>query len=262
MIGEEEAEAILGGAEEQTKALEAMGIAFKETEERVVQEKALSKDLVAEIEKLSTDDLKSLFGKVSTLLRSKGEKVEEKEVDEEKEKAKPKKDEENYPEPEKKAGPALTALVKKLEGLVKKVEDADLKKKFEDVLREISGYGYAYPKPKEKEIPGSTEFQLNEAAIKAIAEAVKGSLPDVSALEAEIKSLKEANESYATRVAEEVDTKVKEVVSNLPKATIYRATKVVKEEEPEEAKVQYVNPLDRSLEEGIREIEQARKAGS
>ena len=250
MIGEEEAEAILGGAEEQTKALEAMGIAFKETEEK---EKALSKDLVTELEKLSTDDLKTLFGKVSSLLRSKGEKIEEKE------KAKPKdeeEEEEEYPKPEKKAGPALTALVKKLEGLVKKVEDADLKKKFEDVLREISGYGYAYPKQKEVE-----EFQLNEAAIKAIAEAVKGSLPDVSALEAEIKSLKEANESYATRVAEEVDTKVKEVVSNLPKATIYRATKVVQEEKPEEAKVQYVNPLDRSLEEGIREIEQARKAG-
>ena len=256
MIGEEEAKAILDGAEEQTKALEAMGVAFKEAEEKEVEEKALGKDLVAELEKLSTNDLKTLFGKVSALLRAKGEKV--KEVVEEGEKAKKDEEEEEYPKPEKKANPALTALVKKLEGLVKKIEDADLKKAFQDVLGEISGYGYAYPKPKEKEVE---EFQLNEAAIKAIAEAVKGSLPDVSALEAEIKSLKKANESYAMRVAEEVDTKVKEVVSNLPKATIYRATKVMQEEKPEEAKVQYTNPLDKSLEEGIKEIEQARKAG-
>ncbi len=106
------------------------------------------------------------------------------------------------------------------------------------------------------------EFQLNEAAVKAIAEAVKEMLPDNSELEAKVKALEESAEQATEKLTEQVETKVKEVFEDLPKATIYRATKAQVEEKPD-VEPQWTNPLDRNFEDGIREIEriQAREAG-
>lgn len=103
-------------------------------------------------------------------------------------------------------------------------------------------------------------LELNEAAIKAIAEAVAELLPDTSELETEVKALRETTESVGKKMTEEVETRVKETFEQLPKATIYRATKAV-EEEPGEVMPQWVNPLERGFEDGIREIENARRAG-
>ena len=124
-------------------------------------------------------------------------------------------------------------------------------------------------KKEEKEVEEEVEtkeveqvLQLNEAAIKAIAEAVAEliELPDTSELETEVKALKEITESVGKKMTEEVEARVKETFEQLPKATIYRATKVV-DEEPGEVTPQWINPLERSFEDGIKTIEQARKAG-
>ncbi len=117
---------------------------------------------------------------------------------------------------------------------------------------------------KKKEVETEDEdavqtFQLDEAAIKAIADAVRETLPDSSELEAKVKALEDSAVKSAEVLTEQVETKVKEVFEELPKATIYRATKV-KEEEPEVVS-QWVNPLDLNFEDGIREIERAREAG-
>ena len=122
-------------------------------------------------------------------------------------------------------------------------------------------------KKEEKEVEEEVEtkeveqvLQLNEAAIKAIAEAVAELLPDTSELEVEVKALRETTEAVSQKMTEEVEARVKETFEQLPKATIYRATKVA-DEEPGEVKSQWVNPLERSFEDGIKTIEQARKAG-
>lgn len=114
---------------------------------------------------------------------------------------------------------------------------------------------------KQVEAPEEVQFQLDDAAIKAIAEIVKEALPDNSKLEAEIVALKEATESASKMLTEQVEAKVKEVFGDLPKATIYRATKVTEEEPKEEPKTTWVSPLDLDFEDGIREIEKAREAG-
>ncbi|MBC8274518.1 MAG: hypothetical protein H8E40_06065 [Chloroflexi bacterium] len=114
---------------------------------------------------------------------------------------------------------------------------------------------------KKKEVETEVQtFQLDDVAIKAIAEAVKEMLPDNSELEAKIKTLEDSVEQAAEELTEQVETKVKEVFEDLPKATIYRATKAQVEEEPE-VTPQWVNPLERSFEDGIRVIQQTRTGG-
>ncbi len=187
MIGEEEAKAVLEGAEEASKALEEQGVAFKETED-VEEVETAEKEF--SLEGMSKDELKVLYAKIAAMLRGSEEKKKE-------------------------------------------VEAED-----EDTVQ---------------------TFQLDEAAIKAIADAVRETLPDSSELEAKVKALEDSAVKSAEELAEQVETKVKEVFEELPKATTYRATKV-KEEEPE-VTPQYTHPLDRNFEDGIREIERAREAG-
>lgn len=139
-----------------------------------------------------------------------------------------------------------------LAGKLLKVEEKEVEEKEveEEVVEE-----------KQVEAPEEVQFRLDDAAIKAIAEAVKEMLPDNSKLEAEITALKEAAELASKVLTEQVETKVKEVFEDLPKGSIYRATKVTEEEPKEEPKTTWVNPLERDLEDGIREIEKAREAG-
>ncbi|MBC8275516.1 MAG: hypothetical protein H8E40_11200 [Chloroflexi bacterium] len=115
------------------------------------------------------------------------------------------------------------------------------------------------PEEKKKEVETVQTFQLDEAAIKAIAEAVKDTLPDNSELEAKIKALEDSAEQAAEELTAQVETRVKEVFEDLPKATIYRATKT-QVEEPD-VTPQWKNPLERTLEDGIRVIEQSRLGG-
>jgi len=116
------------------------------------------------------------------------------------------------------------------------------------------------PEEKKKEVEDVVQtFQLDEAAIKAIAEAVKDTLPDNSELEAKIKALEDSAEQATEELTAQVETRVKEVFGDLPKATIYRATKT-QVEEPE-VTPQWKNPLERSFEDGIRVIEQTRLGG-
>lgn len=170
---------------------------------------------------------------------------------------------------EKTLGEGLLEQVKKLSegdlkalyalaGKLLKVEEKEVEEK--EVKEEVVGEKQE-DKEKQVEAPEEVQFRLDDAAIKAIAEAVKEMLPDNSKLEAEIAALKEATESASKVLTEQVETKVKEVFEDLPKATIYRATKVTEEEPKEEPGTAWVNPLERSLEDGIREIEKAREAG-
>lgn len=125
------------------------------------------------------------------------------------------------------------------------------------------------PAPESKEAaPAATEPQtmrmvIDESTIEALAEAVAAKIkpadlaPVVKALEAQNEALKELLKSD--------EQKVKERLANLPKLEIFRASQAGEKETakvPTNTEPKWVNPLDKSLQDGLADIQKARQGGS